>query len=46
VHPDPPAAASDGPQSLTFEQFQALMERLPAFAAATGRRMPAATLAA
>ena len=46
VHPDPPAAASDGPQSLTFEQFESLMERLPAVAAATGRRLPAATLAA
>ena len=29
VHPDPPAAASDGPQSLTFEQFEALMGSRP-----------------
>ena len=43
VHPDPPAAASDGPQSLTFEQFEALMGRLHAVAAAAG---PSATLAA
>ena len=46
VHPDPPAAASDGPQSLTFEQFESLMSHLPAVAAAAGRRLPAATLAA
>jgi len=46
VHPDPPAAASDGPQSLTFEQFATLMAPLNAIAAAAGRRLPAATLAA
>ena len=46
VHPDPPAAASDGPQSLTFEQFEALMGRLHAVAAAAGRQLPSATLAA
>jgi 3-deoxy-7-phosphoheptulonate synthase len=46
VHPDPPAAASDGPQSLTFEQFETLMVRLRAIAVAAGRRLPAATLAA
>jgi 3-deoxy-7-phosphoheptulonate synthase len=46
VHPDPPAAASDGPQSLTFEQFGALMGRLHAVAAAAGRQLPSATLAA
>jgi 3-deoxy-7-phosphoheptulonate synthase len=46
VHPDPPAAASDGPQSLTFEQFESLMERLHGVAAAAGRRLPSATLAA
>jgi len=46
VHPDPPAAASDGPQSLTFEQFEALMVRLRAIAVAAGRQLPAATLAA
>jgi len=46
VHPDPPAAASDGPQSLTFAQFEALMHRLPAIAQAAGRQLPAATLVA
>ena len=46
VHPDPPAAASDGPQSLTFEQFETLMGRLHAVAAAAGRQLPSATLAA
>ena len=46
VHPDPPAAASDGPQSLTFEQFEALMGRLHAVAAAAGRQLPSASLAA
>jgi 3-deoxy-7-phosphoheptulonate synthase len=46
VHPDPPAAASDGPQSLTFEQFESLMGRLHAVAAAAGRQLPSATLAA
>ncbi len=46
VHPDPPAAASDGPQSLTFEQFKSLMGRLHAVAAAAGRQLPSATLAA
>ncbi len=46
VHPDPPAAASDGPQSLTFEQFESLMAHLQSVAAAAGRQLPAATLAA
>ena len=46
VHPDPASAASDGPQSLTFSQFEALMAQLPAVAAAVGRQLPAATLAA
>jgi 3-deoxy-7-phosphoheptulonate synthase len=46
VHPDPPAAASDGPQSLTFEQFEALMEQVRSVAHAVGRQLPAATLAA
>lgn len=26
VHPNPPCALSDGPQSLTFEQFDTLCE--------------------
>ncbi|HEX5274236.1 MAG TPA: 3-deoxy-7-phosphoheptulonate synthase [Candidatus Rubrimentiphilum sp.] len=46
VHPDPPAAASDGPQSLTFEQFETLMGRLHAVAAAAGRQLPSASIAA
>src|SRR5579883_56174 len=39
VHPDPSAARSDGEQSLTFEQFRAMMVHLGAFAAAAGRTM-------
>jgi 3-deoxy-7-phosphoheptulonate synthase len=46
VHPDPSTAASDGPQSLTFEQFEALMAQVDVVARALGRRIPAATLAA
>jgi len=46
VHPDPENAASDGPQSLTFAEFDALMREIPAIARAAGRRLPAATLAA
>ncbi|MGZ3497143.1 MAG: 3-deoxy-7-phosphoheptulonate synthase [Vulcanimicrobiaceae bacterium] len=46
VHPDPAAAASDGPQSLTFAQFESLMANLPAIARAVGRQLPAASLAA
>jgi 3-deoxy-7-phosphoheptulonate synthase len=46
VHPDPGTAASDGPQSLTFDQFASLMSGMPAIARAVGRQLPAATLAA
>lgn len=46
VHPDPASAVSDGPQSLTFEQFELLMGRLPAVARAAGRQLPATSLAA
>ena len=46
VHPDPASAVSDGAQSLTFEGFAELYRRLGAVAAAVGRRLPAATLAA
>ena len=46
VHPDPASAVSDGAQSLTFEGFAELNRRLGAVAAAVGRRLPAATLAA
>lgn len=41
VHPDPPAAASDGAQSLTFEQFERLMLKAREVACAVGRRVPA-----
>lgn len=40
VHPDPPAAASDGPQSLTFEQFQTLISQVTKVTEAVGRRLP------
>ncbi|HEV3152196.1 MAG TPA: 3-deoxy-7-phosphoheptulonate synthase [Candidatus Baltobacteraceae bacterium] len=46
VHPDPTAAASDGPQSLTFSEFAAVMEQVDVVARAIGRRIPAASLAA
>jgi len=46
VHPDPANAASDGPQSLTFDQFDALMSQMPTIARAAGRQLPTATLAA
>lgn len=37
VHPDPDRARSDGGQSLTFENFAAMMPQLRAVAAALGR---------
>lgn len=37
VHPNPDTAKSDGPQSLTFENFHRLMEQLRAVARAVGR---------
>ena len=46
VHPDPASAVSDGSQSLRPEAFAALMESLAPVAAAVGRRLPAASLAA
>ncbi|MCL5258893.1 MAG: 3-deoxy-7-phosphoheptulonate synthase [Firmicutes bacterium] len=46
VHPDPAAAASDGQQSLGFEEFALLMLRLPVVARAVGRNLPAASLVA
>jgi 3-deoxy-7-phosphoheptulonate synthase len=46
VHPDPASAASDGAQSLTFEEFERLVEALTPIAKATGRRVPASSLAA
>lgn len=45
VHPNPGAAASDGPQSLTFDQFEALMTQAEVVARAVGRRVPAASFA-
>lgn len=46
VHPDPTSAISDGAQSLTPDAFSAMTRALGAVAAAVGRRLPAATLAA
>lgn len=37
VHPDPARALSDGPQSLTFDQFEGLMKRLKPYADLEGR---------
>ncbi|MCI8401072.1 MAG: 3-deoxy-7-phosphoheptulonate synthase [Lachnospiraceae bacterium] len=37
VHPCPSCALSDGPQSLTFEQFEALCRELKPYAALAGR---------
>jgi 3-deoxy-7-phosphoheptulonate synthase len=39
VHPDPARAWSDGPQSLTFERFAALMKELRLLAPAIGREI-------
>ena len=39
VHPDPPSALSDGPQSLRPEKFASLMQALAAVAEAVGRRV-------
>ncbi len=39
VHPDPARAWSDGPQSLTFERFGALMDELRMLAPAVGREL-------
>jgi 3-deoxy-7-phosphoheptulonate synthase len=40
VHPSPDHALSDGAQSLDFAEFEALMPRLSAVAAAVGRALP------
>jgi 3-deoxy-7-phosphoheptulonate synthase len=37
VHPNPPAAKSDGPQSLLFDQFAELMTHVRAIAEVVGR---------
>ena len=46
VHPDPDRARSDGAQSLTCENFAALMPQLAAVATAVGRRMVGQEVAA
>ncbi len=38
THPDPQTALSDGPQSLTFEQFEELCEELRPYAALSGKK--------
>jgi 3-deoxy-7-phosphoheptulonate synthase len=40
VHPNPDHALSDGAQSLTFENFAAVMPRLAGVAQAVGRSLP------
>ena len=37
VHPDPEAALSDGEQSLTFDEFDSMMDAVRPFVAAAGR---------
>jgi 3-deoxy-7-phosphoheptulonate synthase len=39
VHPDPETAASDGDQSLDFEEFRAMMRGLQPFADAADRQL-------
>jgi 3-deoxy-7-phosphoheptulonate synthase len=46
VHPNPAAAFSDGPQSLTLPNFAELMDRLRPVAAAVGRALPEPATAA
>ena len=41
VHPQPDVARSDGAQSLTFENFQSLMEQVNAIAGSLGKSVPA-----
>jgi 3-deoxy-7-phosphoheptulonate synthase len=41
VHPDPDTASSDGAQSLTIENFAAMMPQLSAVASAVGRHVAA-----
>jgi 3-deoxy-7-phosphoheptulonate synthase len=45
VHPNPAAARSDGPQSLTLPLFAELMQKLEPVARAVGRSLPAKALA-
>jgi len=46
VHPNPAAAFSDGPQSLTFAMFADLMARISPVASAVGRVLPQSVTAA
>jgi 3-deoxy-7-phosphoheptulonate synthase len=39
VHPNPACAMSDGPQSLTFEQFEQTLEELRPIVVLTGKKM-------
>lgn len=39
VHPDPENALCDGPQSLTFDQFESVMQRVKLVAEAFGKKM-------
>jgi 3-deoxy-7-phosphoheptulonate synthase len=39
VHPDPPSALSDGPQSLYPDQFSELMDQVRAIAEVVQRRV-------
>jgi 3-deoxy-7-phosphoheptulonate synthase len=41
IHPDPPAALSDGPQSLYFEQFVDMMQQVGRVAQAVNRKFRA-----
>ena len=43
VHPNPDRALSDGPQSLTFENFQRLMEGIRGVAGAVGKTVATST---
>jgi len=40
VHPNPDQALKDGAQSLTYENFQELMQQVTSVASAVGRKMP------
>ncbi|TCT15346.1 3-deoxy-D-arabinoheptulosonate-7-phosphate synthase [Natranaerovirga pectinivora] len=39
VHPDPATALSDGPQSLTFDSFEALCKELKPYAELSGKKL-------
>jgi 3-deoxy-7-phosphoheptulonate synthase len=43
VHPNPDRALSDGPQSLTFENFDKMMHGVRAVASAVGTHVAATT---